>query len=119
MLIKPGMELDRTEYENKNSADPYSRAVIDYELAWSAAMEHEIAAGKAVPDIAQATSHSANTEGITGFMYGAAVAGLARYWVHGAELLKWHNRKWIRDEAKADAATAEGGCVNPAILTIG
>lgn len=119
MKIKEGMEQERAEYEAKNSGDPYSRGVIDYELAWAAAMEAQIAQGKTVAEIAKEASRTADTEGITGFMYGCAVQGLAHTWAHGAELLKWHNREYIDDEAKADAATARGGCVNPAIITIG
>jgi hypothetical protein len=72
-------------------------------------MEGGIAAGKEIKDIASETSHLADTEGITGFMYGAAVSILAQCWIHGEELRKWHNGEYNYDGE---------GTVNPAILTI-
>ncbi len=60
-------------------------------------------------DIAEKTSHAADNEGITGFMYGCAVSILAHCWKHGEELRKWHNGEYKYDG---------DGVVNPAILTI-
>lgn len=58
----------------------------------------------------QKTSHDADTEGITGFMYGCAVNILAHVWEHGEELRRWHNGEYDYDG---------DGVVNPAILTVG
>ena len=118
MQLKPGMDAEYATYVENNSKDGYSKATVDYSEAWAALMEGEIARGKSLAEVAKETSHTADTEGITGFMYGCAVQGLAHFWIHGPELLKWHNRQYIKDEAKADAASAEGKSVNPAIITI-
>lgn len=63
-------------YVSKN-ADGYGRAIIEYAARWAALMETHIAAGEALETFAGATSHEADTEGITGFMYGAAVTTLS------------------------------------------
>jgi hypothetical protein len=51
-----------------------------------------------------------NFLGITGFMYGAAVAILAKCWKHGEALRKWHNKEW--------GVVGGDGVVNPAMFTI-
>lgn len=72
-------------------------------------MEEQIDKGAKVEDIAEETSHKANADGITGFMYGAAVAILSQCWEYGEELKKWHNEKYGH---KGE------GVINPAIFTI-
>ena len=68
-------------------------------------------------DVANECSNEADTEGITGFMYGAAVSVLASCWEHGEELRRWHNLKTqIRDEG--EKANESGGVLNPALLNI-
>ena len=54
-------------------------------------------------------SHQADTEGITGFMYGCAVSILSHYWEYGEFLQKWHNKEYGYEGE---------GVVNPAILVI-
>jgi len=103
-------------YVSKN-ADGYGRAIIEYAARWAALMETHIAAGEALETFAGATSHEADTEGITGFMYGAAVTTLSECWKHGEALRRWHNKKYqIRDEG--DQANETGAVINPALLTI-
>ena len=65
---------------------------------------------KVIVDNAEKLSRDADTEGITGFMYGYAVNILSREWKYGDELRRWHNRKYDYDGE---------GTVNPAILTVG
>ena len=80
-------------------------------------MEAQLAAGKTLAECAKKTSHSADTEGITGFMYGVAVSVLAACWTHGEELRRWHNL----DTAigmEGEAANELGGVLNPALLNI-
>lgn len=72
-------------------------------------MEQEIEKGSKLRDIAERTSHEADTEGITGFMYGCAVNILVHVWVYGEELRRWHNHEYDYDG---------DGVVNPAILTV-
>ena len=43
--------------------------------------------GESLESIASDASHEADIEGITGFMYGAAVSVLASCWTHGEALV--------------------------------
>lgn len=100
-----------------NNQDAYGSAINGYANRWACLMEKGIASGQALADIAKATSSEADTDGITGFMYGAAVATLAAVWIHGEELRRWHNKdSQIRDEG--DRANENGGVLNPAILVL-
>ncbi len=65
---------------------------------------------KCFADNADRLSREADTEGITGFMYGCAVSILSQYWEYGEYLRKWHNKKYDYDG---------GGAVNPAVMTVG
>jgi hypothetical protein len=102
----------------KNNTDAYGAAVYVYAGRWAQLMQAEIAQGKALADIASQTSHDADIEGITGFMYGCAVAILAQCWIHGEELRRWHNKD-TQIGTEGDAANESGGVLNPAILNIG
>jgi hypothetical protein len=100
-----------------NNRDPYGSAVYEFANRWACLMEARMAAGEALADIAKQASHQADTDGITGFMYGAAVSTLAAVWVHGEQLRRWHNRDTqIGDEG--DKANEEGGVLNPAVLCV-
>jgi hypothetical protein len=92
--------------------------VVDYAERWAELMEKEIAKGRSVFEVAEAASQQADTDGISGFMYGAAVSSLTHFWAYGADLAKWHNRQYMPDTVKADAAAAQGKTVNPAVITI-
>lgn len=104
--------VDKEKYDdwkNKNS-DPYGSYIFRYAERWADMMEIYLEDKEVkVKDIAKKTSHDADTEGITGFMYGMAVSVLARCWAHGEELRKWHNGEYEHDG---------DGVVNPAILTV-
>jgi len=96
---------------------PYGKATIDYTRRWAELMEVKIGEGYALEEIARSTSHEADTEGITGFMYGAAVSTLAGCWKHGEELRRWHNvETQLGDEG--ERANQSGGVLNPALLCI-
>lgn len=98
--------------------DGYGGACVTYAEQWARLMQLEMAGGKALEDIADATSSEADTEGITGFMYGCAVSMLSKCWVHGETLRRWHNLKTqLRDEG--ERANESGGVLNPALLNIG
>lgn len=73
-------------WKNTNSNDGYGRAIFSYAEKWADLMEERINAGAKLEDIAEKTSHEADTEGITGYMYGAAVSILSEHWIMGAEL---------------------------------
>lgn len=101
-----------------NSTDGYSFECCRYAAAWANAMERAMAAGATVPDIAEKCSRDADTSGITGFMYGAAVSMLSKFWVHGEKLRRWHNKETqVGDEG--DKANESGGVLNPALLRMG
>ena len=97
-------------WTSKNQ-DAYGGTVIEYAERWARLMESEMAQGKELEDIATSTSDDADTDGITGFMYGAAVRVLAVCWTHGDRLRKWHNKRYGAPENSE-------GVVNPAVLVV-
>ena len=110
MKIKEGKEKEFDKYVEINSNNYYSRAVIDYLIRWANMMEDRMSKGETISDMAEETSHEADTEGITGFMYGCAVDILSQTWEYGEELRAWHNSRYgYKGE----------GTVNPAILRVG
>jgi hypothetical protein len=101
----------------ENNQDPYGSGIIRYAEKWADLMEAEMDQGHSIKDVAKDTSHTADEEGITGFMYGAAVSILSHAWEHGEELRQWHNLDTqIKDEGVR--ANASGGVLNPAILSV-
>ena len=98
--------------------DDYGRACFVYSSEWATRMEAEIAQGKKIADIADRTSHEADDEGITGFMYGIAVSILAGCWLHGEALRLWHNLN-TQIGTEGEKANEAGTVLNPAILNIG
>jgi hypothetical protein len=97
--------------------EEYGLAVFRYAQQWAILMQLEIQNGKTIPEVAKETSHEADIEGITGFMYGYAVGILSDCWRYGEELRKWHNihTQIINEGEKANDS---GGVLNPAILSI-
>ncbi len=117
MHLKAGTEEEYQKYVQLNSDDDYSKGVVDYGERWADLMEARLAAGEELTQMADTTSHEADTEGITGFMYGCAVKALAHFWHYGEELRQWHNLKTqLRQEG--ERANREGGVLNPALLNI-
>ena len=110
MKIKVGMKKEFQKFIKINSKDFYSLGTINYLKRWADLMEKEIENGAKVADIADKTSHIADTEGITGYMYSCAVSALSHFWEYGEELRKWHNKKYNHDGE---------GVVNPAVITVG
>lgn len=106
------MELkDEKAYTDwkENNTDAYGAAIFRYAENWANLMEKEISEGGALESIAERTSHEADTEGVTGYMYGAAVNILALCWYRGEPLRQWHNKEYKYDGS---------GVVNPAVLTV-
>ena len=101
-----------------NNTDYYGGSVISYAERWAEQMEAELEAGKKIADIAKETSHKADVNGITGFMYGCAVSILSGLWEHGEELRQWHNKD-CQLGTEGDKANDEGGVLNPALLSVG
>jgi len=117
MKIKAGLEVKYAEYKAKNN-DPYGGAVVVYSEKWADLMEARMANGEKIKDFANETSREADTDGITGFMYGCAVQGLAHYWEHGEALRLWHNLD-TQIGNEGEKANESGGVLNPALLNIG
>ena len=100
-----------------NNQDSYGRAIYRYAESWADLMEARIEAGETVADCAKTTSHEADTDGITGFMYGAAVSVLSGFWEHGEELRRWHNID-TQIGTEGEKANEKGTVLNPALLNI-
>ena len=103
-------------WRTNNTQDSYSAGVVRYVERWAEQMQARIDVGSTVAEAAAATEHTADTEGITGFMYGCAVSALSKWWVHGESLRQWHNARYDKS-GKANATS--GAVVNPAVLTFG
>jgi hypothetical protein len=97
--------------------DPYIGAIINYAERWARLMQVEMANGKHLEEVAEATSHEADFESITGNMYGGAVGILAQFWKYGDQLRRWHNLD-TQLGSEGEQANQSGGVLNPAIISI-
>ena len=110
-------------YVTANS-DGYGAACVRYAEKWGRLMQTQIPEGndnapaEVIASVADECSHLADDEGITGFMYGAAVSMLAQAWIYGEELRRWHNLK-TQIGTEGERANESGGVLNPALLSIG
>ncbi len=101
----------------KGASSLCSAGCVRYAEAWANAMEAKLREGTVIADIAKDTSHEADTEGVTGVMYGRTVAMLAECWEYGEELRLWHNRT-TQIGTEGDKANESGGVLNPAVISI-
>lgn len=119
-----GIEMEIVDQEGfdawkaNQKGEGYGLAIFAYAEGWAKLMQKEFADKNIEnPDITCMIAHAEDCSkqvdfmGITGFMYGAAVAILAQHWKHGEALRKWHNKEW--------GAENSDGVVNPAMFTIG
>lgn len=119
MKVKDQKKFDDWKANQKDDdpmAQAYGMACFTYAERWADMMEAELAEdpNKDFGEMAKRLSHEADSEGITGFMYGCAVSILSECWEHGDALRAWHNGQYgVKEE------DAKGGVVNPAVLTIG
>jgi len=118
MTFAPGAEELWKKGLEVNQKDPYGARIYEYALDWANLMEDEIAKGKKLEDVAVECDRKANYDGITGFMYGAAVSILSQAWVHGETLRRWHNLK-IQIGTEGEKANENGGVLNPALMNFG
>ena len=101
----------------KNNQDPYGSGVVRFAERWADLMEARARQGGTLDDFAKETSHEADGEGITGFMYGCAVSILSQCWENGEQLRRWHNLDTqIGDEG--ERANEHGTALNPALINI-
>ena len=109
-------QIEYDDWKGKNT-DPYGGECFRYAEAWAELLEAKLAQGLALADFASAASHEADTSGITGFMHGMALGILAKCWVHGEELRRWHNT-FSQLNNEGEKANESGGVLNPAVLTV-
>lgn len=64
----------------------YGECALRYAARWANYMERDLAKGAPLATVVKDTSHEADLEGITGFMYGCARSILEQVWTHGDEL---------------------------------
>lgn len=104
-------EVAKKEWDisRSNNQDSYGKGVVDFCERWANLMEMQITNGKKLTEIASDTEKEADTDGITGFMYGCAIDTLSQVWKYGDELKAWHNRKYMYEGE---------GVVNPVILSM-
>ena len=96
---------------------PYGQAGYRFAQRWADAMELAMAHGDTVAACYEDAGHEADTEGITGFMYGCAVSVLANVWKHGENLRQRHNLD-TQIGREGEKANKTGAVLNPALLTI-
>ncbi len=114
MTIRDDVAWAKWQESNKEG---YGLAILRYAEVWARLMESRFGSGEAIEAIAADTSYLANTEGITGFMYGAAVKVLSDVWVHGEALRCWHNID-TQLGTEGEQANETGGVLNPAMLSL-
>ena len=108
--------INQKEYDNWKSKqkDAYSKEVFAFAERWANVMEEKMSEGKKLIDIAEQASFDVSN-GITGFMYGAAVSILSKCWIHGELLRQWHNLD-TQIGNEGESANKNGGVLNPAIM---
>ena len=99
------------------NADEYGGAILRYAARWAHLMEQKIVAGAQLEAIAPITRDEADVEGISGFMYAAAVGVLSQTWECGEQLRQWHNHD-VQLGDEGEKANRDGGVLNPALLRI-
>ena len=106
-------------YEGKEkNTDAYGARIFSYAEDWANLMEDRLAEGANLQDVAADCAREADTDGISGFMYGAAVATLSKCWKHGDQLRRWHNLD-IQIGNEGEKANEGDGTLNPSMLNIG
>jgi len=100
------------------NTDGYGGGVISFAERWARLMEGRMANGDTLEACADEAFSLADNEGITGFMYGAAVSILSQVWIHGEQLRRWHNLK-TQIGHEGEKTKESGGMLNPALPSLG
>ena len=114
MKILNGKEQAYKDWYDKNM-DAYGHACFTFAERWAELIENAMENSECTPmeviiKRADGLANAADTEGITGYMYGCAVSILSQCWEYGEELRKWHNKEY---DYSGD------GVVNPAVMSLG
>lgn len=94
MKIKTGLENACAELRANNAKDAVGLGIINYAERWCNMMEERIANGESVTQAAAETEYAADTELISGTMFGYSLNVLCRFWEHGEELREWYDSKY-------------------------
>lgn len=94
MKLKAGLENDYAELRANNTKDFYSAGIINYAERWCNMMEERIEKGESVAQAAEETQYAADTDLISGCMFGYSLNVLCQFWEHGAELREWYDSKY-------------------------
>lgn len=76
----------------EKNTNPYGARCFSYAQDWARLMQLEMDSGKKLEEVAELTSHEADTDGISGTMHGFAVSILIKCWKHGEELYEIYKR---------------------------
>ena len=108
------------KWRDANMDGFYGQAIIEYAERWANLVEERAVGDETLLEsvVKQASRDADDTEGITAFMYGAAVSVLANSWAWGERLRKWHNLD-IQIGHEGERANEGKGVLNPALLNLG
>ena len=107
------------KWRDANMDGFYGQAIIEYAERWANLVEERAVGDETLLEsVVKQASRDADTEGITAFMYGAAVSVLANSWAWGERLRKWHNLD-IQIGHEGERANEGKGVLNPALLNLG
>jgi|LSQX01.2.fsa_nt_gb hypothetical protein len=121
MKFKDKMSKERWNQFVKVNSDSYGQGVIIFSKNWANQIEKMMKEnpGRTFGDVVKIAEQDADAAagGITGFMYGCAVAMLSEVWIRGEDLRRWHNiNTQYSDEGYA--ANKSGGILNPALIVV-
>ena len=121
MKLKDGTSEEYETYKKNNSKDPYSARVFTFGDEWASLMDARLATGEELTkEMMDETAKKADTDGITGYMYGAAASAIVHFWEHGEKFQVVFNSQYMtKEKAEALAKEKPGATVNPAIVTVG
>ena len=100
MKIAKGKEQEYKDWYEKTVIHTVERVLHMLKMGWNDGREDRSIRrrrNEVIVDNAKQLSYEADRDGITGFMYGAAVSILSQYWEYGECLRKWHNKDYGYD----------------------
>lgn len=108
MQIKENLKEEYAKYVEENSKDEYSKCVVACGEIFGKAVDE----GKTFEEAESLMLATEDGDGLTGFMVGALMSGIAHFHPRGAEVKEWWNK---RHSGTPDEKT---GVINPAIITL-
>lgn len=96
----------------------FARNVINFADAWGRMMQVKMSSGATVAEAAQATQQAAGRNIVTDDECVAAIRMLASCWIHGVDLRRWHNARYLSSD-EFRGAEAQGSTFNPKWTSFG